>query len=1261
MMPANIFATTITRCRAIPRPPSRMASPARISTAMWTVSPPDILLLRGGGGQPFTGFVDALIRTQCFVHGVPDSALATTLRVNVRDGGVDTRVDEGAHADSTGRLRCPSAWQFKAEDADRVTEGSVAKEVQKHYATDLIQRGYGYRLCVCDEMPAERKGLLEKALNAAARAINGDARPCYVLSASDLVAWANRFPGLVAVRFDRPITIARHWQAWRASEQAITQTYVLPPMWQDRFDAIQNHLRFSTVPFDSVLPVQGPAGVGKTRLVFETIRQLPGAAELVVLTNDDLRAVEAAVWLVNSGNLSAILVADECSVQGRFEVGKIVRGHEARIRVVSIDNTGEPPHHGAPGIWLEKIDQAIAERILAENFPSVPAERRRAYADRSGGYIRLAADLCRFDPQMSKAGGLGPAIPSLQDYYQRRIQPNDQRIVEAIALVHRIGHSDDKADQLTLLSTLTRIDPAAVRETVNRLKDAPGFVAVTPRYFYVTPQIIAEIAFQRAWKHWALPNPTWFLDQIPEPLRPSFELRVRGLSDPEVRSIVSAHFRNRVADLTPFDLANHDRVNKLLDLLETDPATYLPLLTRLIREASAEELGATSGSNHRGRGTRRGIVWAAERLASFPEYFESAELILRRLALAETEPGIGNNATGIWRQLFRVYLSGTAVPFLDRFKIFKGTVLSSDPGERDLALGGLGHVIDTHVSRMGSPSLVGGRIPPSDWFPNTQVEREACLKHVLEFAEELLAKPEPLCQSAWTYFKEHLRLFLAWRQLDRFERMLQRHPVPERFLGSWLEEIDNFLQYEGGDRNSASREHLDYCERVRAWQLSLLPSDFDGRLRGIVGKDVWHHSMREDMWNQESEIAPLVEEVLTTPSHIDVNLDYLTSAEARSASTFGVLLGRRDSLGSFLDRILSASQKSRSTALLRGYIGGLLQSSPEQISRISQLLDSLEQDDPVIAAEIVAAAGEGVDPVDRLGRMVGDGRLPPGYVQYLHYGRIIRTTPSSKFGTVLKLLAPIGCDAERLKYAIDLIGDRISSAEDVPNENPETIAVIQVVLEQSAATDDKADFWWAKAVGFLAPTYPEWASTVATCAVSGDDYSKREKASAILADLAAINPAVVMKIVGSALIEPKPGWSWLIGSHREIFSALPVDVIIQWLSEVGIEGARRIARHLPSPVVSSDGTATVPELTERVLGAYGDDEAVFDSFSAGRHDMEASWGPVSSHHESHGQVAKAFLNHPTPVIRRWAERELASSEHFAGIWRKHEEDESFGA
>lgn len=109
------------------------------------------------------------------------------------------------------------------------------------------------------------------------------------------------------------------------------------------------------------------------------------------------------------------------------------------------------------------------------------------------------------------------------------------------------------------------------------------------------------------------------------------------------------------------------------------------------------------------------------------------------------------------------------------------------------------------------------------------------------------------------------------------------------------------------------------------------------------------------------------------------------------------------------------------------------------------------------------------------------------------------------------------------------------------------------------------------------------------------------------------------------------------------------------------EGARRLARHLASPTVTNEGTLVLPELTRRVLVAYGDDDEVFRQFAIGRHDMEMSWGPVSSRYEGHARVARAFLNHDLPVIRRWAEQELEAAEHFGGIWRRQEEDEGWSS
>ena len=293
---------------------------------------------------------------------------------------------------------------------------------------------------------------------------------------------------------------------------------------------------------------------------------------------------------------------------------------------------------------------------------------------------------------MHLAGSLLPAIPTLQDYYRRRLAQDEQRVIEAISLVQRIGHSEDVAVQLDLLCELAGVTPSFARETVARLKGCAGIHRCHPAYYYVTPQIIAEIAFQRAWERLASQNPASFLDRLPEPLRGAFELRVRGLSGQEVRSIVSVHFRKRVAELTPADLADPGKIEQFV-AFETNPSVHLPQLTRLVHEASDAELLATGEAVIGGRYTRRELVWAAERLAIFPEYSESAEAILRRLAANETEHGTGNNATSIWRQLFRVsYRYGSSLVIV---RDLQESSLFETPAERDLALGGLDHLLDS--------------------------------------------------------------------------------------------------------------------------------------------------------------------------------------------------------------------------------------------------------------------------------------------------------------------------------------------------------------------------------------------------------------------------------------------------------------------------------------------------------------------------------------------------------------------------------------
>src|SRR5439155_911183 len=104
---------------------------------------------------------------------------------------------------------------------------------------------------------------------------------------------------------------------------------------------------------------------------------------------------------------------------------------------------------------------------------------------------------------------------------------------------------------------------------------------------------------------------------------------------------------------------------ELIRLVETHPSKFLPRLRQLV-ESAPEALLSERQPKLGGWGWRRKVVWACEHLAAFPEYFYDVERILLCLAVNETEKDIGNNASSIWQQLFRIHLSGTSLPFSER-------------------------------------------------------------------------------------------------------------------------------------------------------------------------------------------------------------------------------------------------------------------------------------------------------------------------------------------------------------------------------------------------------------------------------------------------------------------------------------------------------------------------------------------------------------------------------------------------------------------
>lgn len=388
---------------------------------------------------------------------------------------MDSQIDRGN--DPEGRLAGPSMWQFKARRFGDVTEVDIREEIlgaSKHYVRDLVNRGYAYRLCICDDADPRAKLNLEQKLNEFVRQVNSAATPAIVLLSSDIATWANRYPSVVARYVGAPVDKYRWHESWRPS--AIGETRIFVPTeqfvaWAARIDS---HLDWSGKPGEVALTIYGDAGVGKTRSVFQILDEMANQRELVLYTNDEQAAIEIATALANDGTQNAILVADECLSRARFRLSEILRGNEGRIRLITIDNARERSRTLAAELHILAATEQETLRVLDANFDKVPPERRHRYTRIAEGSLRFAVYMCAHDSEIQSSGNLSSALRDARSYYeswfsgQFGFDANDRQALEIVALVDRLGYRDDKAGQLDALCSLVGRNSQDIRERIER-------------------------------------------------------------------------------------------------------------------------------------------------------------------------------------------------------------------------------------------------------------------------------------------------------------------------------------------------------------------------------------------------------------------------------------------------------------------------------------------------------------------------------------------------------------------------------------------------------------------------------------------------------------------------------------------------------------------------------------------------------------------------------------------------------------------------
>lgn len=870
-------------------------------------------------------------------------------QINVPDGGRDGKW----HTDIGSHEYIPRALTYYQCKAEHITAADCEKEVApekknedgkityvvKDRVREVLSQGgcYAFFSSKHEIKPKEHDELehiVRKRLRLANFTPHADAKIEF-LGCNRIADWTNRFPS--AVRFVREITkdqggIHYHtMESWQ--KQLMPQgRYFSNEVLSGKISAIRAALSEGKT---RVIRLTGLSGLGKTRLAFEALKNVPNdavtanalGAATIYLSYDDVR--DGLMNFINhlvSGDYSAIIVIDDCPGNVHDRIVDVIK--PSALSVVTIFHEPQEQRQDTLPLTIEPEALGdVVEKILRES-PHLLAQGEDA--------IKAVAAFAEGFPQIARLLVEFRRAPSMQELSDRaglfrkllsgRAPPDDPTLntVQSLAIFRTIGGSRQKLDaDLEVIRTTFCPHVSAVnfrrvieeqkrrrivQQTADTLTVAPRplAVALTAGFLPICPG---------NWKdHLAVLTNAELVT--------AFARRIEEL---ELSDKADELGRLFAEEKIPFDDAEYlitgttaSQVFRALTVL--NPSSACKVAQKTIGRLSLERLGQATHA-------RRSLVRALEIMVWGQTTFSPAAPLLLKLAAAENEAW-SNNATGEFGQLFRLFLSGTTVPASERLPVIRDALDSDEPRIRRVAVRALGAALqDGGYTRMSDTTLAGKRDANKDWRPTTHDEIFAYWKECYLILQRLITANSPESELAKDILGQNMHGILNSRLLLDLELDFKR--LANHVNGLWPDmkaSIRLLLEH----RENLTAEHRAALER---WRDYLTPpaAATDERLRDVVTKPGRHHRKGADghyIDLSQLEAESLAGEIARTGFDLRPHLAMLLIGEQQQAIAFGTALARHHPMArAFMEEALQAwpnlKSEARNESLVRGLMFGL--------------------------------------------------------------------------------------------------------------------------------------------------------------------------------------------------------------------------------------------------------------------------------------------------------------------------------------------------
>ena len=1227
-----------------------------------------------------------LLTAEARAYNLPADGIHVASNIYAPDGGEDGRMTWSGGPGRTPFLPARlNQFQMKSSAIAPAAAGrdvlTTRGSVKDMVSSILAESGTYIMLCAHSYTGKQielRKAKIREAIRNGGISIDD----CQVdFRDSDQIAtWINDHPSVAMwVREQvRPGGIGpfRSWDHWSGRPQHQQSPWVA----DERLPGLSDELRESIRDDRKVVRVVGLSGIGKSRLVLESLSQSRDR-DFVMYASESESGSEAlcrVVQILAGSGRTAIVVVDDCGPDTHRMLASMVLSLSSRLSLVTIDNQTSIGTLEDTTVEVREAPASVIEALVDRVSPGLQSEDRRRL-------IRLAAGFPAVALRIGRAWTMGvpvsKAVDQPVDRYVLGRQPweptlllKSAKLIAAFGMVALEPVHDNRLEEVARLGRDLSADDlrAAVVDLGER-----SVAQRRGRFALLQPPPIALSLAERQWREWS--KNTWddvLSGSVSVDLRKGAARQLVQLNDREIAHEVVKYVCRFGG---PFDQSQRilqtDQAEVLSSLAEIEPGRVVYLIERLL--CRLPDLSMLVG-NARGH-----LLEALGKIAFHSGTFEEGTKVLVQLAASEMAPGVtgfndrlspllaGRRASEQFSALFPVLLGKTEANGDKRLAFLAEVASTDDPAQREAVVQALMAGTELrHFSRLVGVETQGSRPALESWRPKTDAELVSYVKGCVKLLADMAVQNDRAGNMARDGLASLLSTLVLEGFVDTVEAVVLNVAASVDYWPGALRSLEAMLSL------NAERVGANDLDRVRSLVGDLRPKTLESETRVLITQGLW-----EDAWDTELDyetrerskrtaVRSLVTRLLDEPAILTARLPELSCGRQFMAREFGEALAccsmtPADWLEPIVKAVVETPESDRNFDILSGFASSLADIEHDATEAFKQRA-ALSSDLSPVFPRLCLRTGISADDIQLAINAIRSGQLRPLSLNRWAVQGVFDCVSASEVAALLDVLTEHS--AESFAVAILLLGVHCSDrVERIDRFLPQVIGLAEKANRwEPEVIQDPQDIWgdpemfhyhFERIVGHILDrgsgdaTANEMAQALITTLVDCDEHNSGLVTKPILSRLLADFAEVAWPHIGRASVSDRGqrvrfeyilGDQFAIGRQPDpLILKLPEEILLGWCHDNPDHAPAFTARVIPLLTADQVGVDTwsLHPVMSLLLDEFGDRDDVQQA--VGRNIHTFGWyGSRATYFTHFEKPLDKLRSHPKLKVRLWARRLL---------------------